>query len=395
MSMDDKKKDHLSDLPEVIIENIFSTISSEDLYYNVRRTSRLFAKYLCVESPYWSLRNRRYRSFIPLDTGKPIANNFHTKVAVKLEKIISNVNDGYKNIITKPHTATITVSKIYKPIQERLFCVTGSRDRAICLQDFEPYRYSDDSDYETTFIKVDNAHEGWISSICFKDNFIVSNGWDSRLKIWSLTDSGLNIVTSMKGTSAYLDCAIDNNTIYCCGYEKAVAMFDFRERLKLTNRLFLHSHSILKVLTEPGSNYLYSIGGDENIVLFDKRTMKIVSNKKLEDATYCVALYNESLYVSKSDGSIDYMKVNSLEDMGNIIIDDDNHSIEIKNMLIDDGYIAYSRNHINDLHLYTLCETPREISRFQSSTSICSFGINNGDIVFSEGSAQLHTYLGK
>ncbi|CEF61231.1 WD40 repeat and WD40/YVTN repeat-like-containing domain and WD40-repeat-containing domain-containing protein [Strongyloides ratti] len=393
-------KNCLSGLPDVIIENIFSNIIAYDLYSKVRLTSRFFAKYLCVQSPYWTLRNRRYKSFVPLNTGKNIDEDFQAKAAIKIERIYNNFNnpDGYKKIVKRPHTATITASKIFKPSHDRTFVITGSRDRSICLQDFEPYRYlneDEDNDIETTYIKIENAHDGWISSICFKDNYILSNGWDSTLKIWSLTNRGLETVTSMKGTSAYLDCAVDGETIYCCGYEKAIAMFDFRERLKLTNRLFLHSHSILKVLTEKGSNYLYSVGGDESVALFDKRNMKIACTKKLYDQTYCVALYNESLYISNSDGSLDYMKTNTLDKMGTIYIDDDAQDIEIKNMTIDDGYIVYSRNHINDLRVYTFCNDPRQIAQFPSSTSICSFDIKRGDVVFSEGSAQLHGYLCK
>uniref|UniRef100_A0A0K0EQN2 F-box domain-containing protein n=1 Tax=Strongyloides stercoralis TaxID=6248 RepID=A0A0K0EQN2_STRER len=397
----------LSSLPEVIIENIFSNITAYDLYYKVRLTSRFFAKYLCSRSPYWALRNRRYKSFVPLNTGKNYDEDFQAKVAIKIERIFNNFNniDGYRKVIKRPHAATITVSKIFKPLEDRTFFITGSRDRSICLQDFEPYRYlnnnnndddgDDDSDIETTYIKVENAHEGWISSICFKDNYILSNGWDSTLKIWSLSNRGLEVVASMKGTSAYLDCAVDGEIIYCCGYEKAIAMFDFRDRLKLTNRLFLHSHSILKVLTEEGSNYLYSVGGDESVALFDKRNMKVACTKKLYNQTYCAALYNESLCISNSDGSIDYMKANTLDKMGSIYINDDSQDIEIKNMAINDGYIVYSRNHINDLRVYTFCNSPKRIAQFPSSTSICSFDIKRGDVVFSEGSGQLHGYLCK
>uniref|UniRef100_A0A0K0FLU5 F-box domain-containing protein n=1 Tax=Strongyloides venezuelensis TaxID=75913 RepID=A0A0K0FLU5_STRVS len=391
----------LSNLPDVILENIFSTITADDLYFKVRLTSRFFAKYLSSQSPYWAVRNRRYKSFTPINTGKEVDKDFQARVAIKVERISNAFNDinGYKKIVRRPHNATISVSKIFKPFQDSTFFITGSRDRSIYLQDFEPYRYLDNgddgSDIETTYIKVENAHEGWISAICFKDNYILSNGWDSTLKIWSLSNTGLETITSMKGTSAYLDCAVDGETIYCCGYEKAIAMFDFRDRLKLTNRLFLHSHSILKVLTERGSNYLYSVGGDESIALFDKRNMKIVCTKKFHDPTYCVSLYNESLYISNSDGSIDYMERNTLDKIGNVWIDDDANDIEIKNMSIDDGYIAYSRNHINDLRVYTFCNTPKLVAQFPSSTSICSFDIRNGDVVFSEGSAQLHGYLCK
>ncbi|KAM7543253.1 hypothetical protein Aperf_G00000004032 [Anoplocephala perfoliata] len=119
----------------------------------------------------------------------------------------------------------IDALQILKPPHRHLVVVgdRGGTLSIIALKDFL-------SNEEPEPVYTNNqAHNGWIWSVSSDSNVIASTSWDHELRVWSISDSGLDMFSRYTMGSAVL-CSdfLDPNLVATGTFDRELSVFDYR-----------------------------------------------------------------------------------------------------------------------------------------------------------------------
>uniref|UniRef100_A0AC35UDY3 F-box domain-containing protein n=1 Tax=Rhabditophanes sp. KR3021 TaxID=114890 RepID=A0AC35UDY3_9BILA len=382
-------------LPVEMQQHIFSYIPAEDLLSNLRLTTTKMWSILNPEEKYWQVRNKNVNHLIPYDHNFTQDCLGHAKAAYGIEKIKDNVVRGYnKKMVTKSHIATIDSIKLIN-YGELDLVLTGGRDRTIVMRGLSGYRNYDELliDDPPAF-EYKEAHNGWISKIEYGQNMkAISVGWDGKIVVWDMNNSGLTPIKKHTGFAAYVDCVTTGpSTALCSCMDKSIVVYDMRATLKVQARMYHQHRTITKLAMDPDSNYGYSFGEDNQLICFDKRTWSTVSSLTIEKGSHSMAVYGETLAFGKVNGSINFYNTRNFNECDNVFMSESRAAI--KNIKMSAGHIAFTRAHGNHLEVYTYGQKRREnLAKFLSQTEICSIDYSHGEFVYSEGSGDVHFCL--
>ncbi|KAM3176120.1 hypothetical protein ACTXT7_007142 [Hymenolepis weldensis] len=183
----------------------------------------------------------------------------------------------------------IDALQILKPPHQHIVAV-GDRGGTLSFISLKDFLFQDEPDPLRT---NNQAHNGWIWSIASDSGVIATTSWDHDLRVWSIGDSGFDIIFQYSMTSAVL-CSdfLEPNLVAVGTMNKELKIFDYRVPTTTSAALLNTFHT--------------------STVLCLKSPYSITSG----------SLSDENLF-SNSTSSLDFSDANSLtSNMGDVCLND-------------------------------------------------------------------------
>jgi len=189
---------------------------------------------------------------------------------------------------------------------------TGSRDHSIHL-----WSTDDCGDCLQPVSRNLTAHSGWVWSFASQDNLLVSGAWDSTVKFWQVSPTGLQEARSKARLKTAVLCLdICDNRIAAGTFDNKVVQLDSREEIRKMSFYKSHSRPVLKVKITP--TRIYSISEDGNLAVHDRVAGKLWKKSKIpgvmpDSVQTCYPLSMDSmgncLYVGDSAGNLNLVDI--------------------------------------------------------------------------------------
>uniref|UniRef100_A0A146LBH8 F-box/WD repeat-containing protein 9 n=1 Tax=Lygus hesperus TaxID=30085 RepID=A0A146LBH8_LYGHE len=292
----------LIDLPTEVILKIFDYLSPVFLHRVISRVCRKFNGILFCEF-LWKRAYHTNNSLIPTTsypflqqiglysskwkTGRDIS---WRHLCVSTENAKSRWFDEEKTISFPFGETTVNVVHVMKGG----YCLTGSRERSIKVWDLMQKK---ESHY------VHNAHNGWLSGLCTIGDSIVSSGWDSYVKVWSLRDN-------MEPLNAFcLDMAVmavdsQPNMIVACTFPELVIIDPRIGRPDGFSRFVMEEGSVVQLAFWQNSVVLAS--RSKALMQFDLRMGRTCVRESIqtESPPRTMSVLNDIVYVGDNAGNV-------------------------------------------------------------------------------------------
>jgi len=305
----------LGAIPVELLLEIFSYISPATLQRSVRLVCRRFNDIL-TDYNHWKslfLKKKRPQALCPVynalglygDILKTSGDVTWQDVAVhySLERLkwVDNFEDATRRVLGDPHFAPVDAVKLLNRGQ---LAVSGGRDRVLALWNTDLSLQSG-----SPLLDVDNrAHTGWIWDIdSCEDNQFYTCGWDSRVKLWSVTNTKIVDVWSMTVENPVMAMACSPGFVALGLHVARVVLFDPRvATTRAVHSYKVHRHAITDVTI--ADNYVVSISEDKTIACYDKRVGRLIVPPQpvTSDTSFprCMSQHKNLLYVGDTQGNL-------------------------------------------------------------------------------------------
>ncbi|XP_075715222.1 F-box/WD repeat-containing protein 9 isoform X1 [Rhinoderma darwinii] len=221
---------------------------------------------------------------------------------IELEEQLSHWSDNRKTehfSLAEGHYASIDAVLL---LQGGSLCVSGSRDRNVCLWDLRNLG----NDQEKVIVKAlgtekNGTHKGWAWSLAACENRVCSGSWDSTMKIWDIGADG-QLVQDIKGRAAILCLAYQPDILVAGSYDKRVSVFDPRASSPLIKSRKIHSSPVLSLAAD--ERHIISGSEDRTLVVFDRRVNAVSQRIQLDNYLFCMSYEAHQLWAGDNQGLI-------------------------------------------------------------------------------------------
>jgi len=254
----------LTELPIEVILHILQYLNVRFITEVLAEVSTLFRD-IAADDSTWRIRiHRRWRGQYPALpppstfnwTQACIAREEETKAWTSVPMVhYTNSTSHYASVDTIHITDDVIVS--------------GSRDRGIHLWPLYPGKEEEGT--LRPVAKLPDAHQGWVWSLSSTPhNDLVSGAWDSKIKFWKVSPTGLKETRSdVRLKTAVLTTDIHENRVVAGTFDKKVVQMDLREPASKMTYFMSHKKPVLKVkVTE---THILSLAEDSVLSVHDRR----------------------------------------------------------------------------------------------------------------------------
>ncbi|KAM4677385.1 F-box/WD repeat-containing protein 9 isoform 2-T2 [Discoglossus pictus] len=222
---------------------------------------------------------------------------------IDLEEQLDRWSDSGKKAIhfsrSDGHFASVDAVLL---LQGGSLCVSGSRDRNVCLWDL---RKLDENIEEVTVkplgTQKTGTHKGWAWCLAACDNLLCSGSWDSTMKIWDIETEGRQ-VTEIRGKAAVLCLAFQPDILVAGSYDKRVSVYDPRVSSPLIKSRKIHSSPVLSIVAD--DRHIVSGSEDRTLVVFDRRANAVLQRMQLDNYLFCMSYEAPQLWAGDNQGLI-------------------------------------------------------------------------------------------
>ncbi|EGT51841.1 hypothetical protein CAEBREN_07986 [Caenorhabditis brenneri] len=318
MSSDETEKTpaELLSLPNEVLCYLFTFIPPHDAITKIPLVCKRFSL-IIKDAKFWSTRIRNEQS-----VRMPQCELRHPDYSPqKSFYMIHQQNQRWKDwesqrIITAPgHMATVDSVMLFSK-NEKLFCLSGSRDRSIRLWDIQNVGSGENSEENKwTVAQNDTAHSGWIWNVSRNEDSekFYTTSWDSTVKEWSIPDGGALQELNSVNLGSAVQCVStsgSSNEVVCTTFARRTAVIDTRS-FKIVADHQLHKKAVIGL----------AVQGDKIFTSSEDRMMMMVDRRMMSKAVlfeYCPKSYKTSLSLqrhqlltSTSDGKVKLYDANN------------------------------------------------------------------------------------
>ncbi|KAM4747868.1 F-box/WD repeat-containing protein 9 isoform 2-T2 [Rhinophrynus dorsalis] len=222
---------------------------------------------------------------------------------IDLEEQLTHWSDNGKKVehfsLPDGHYASVDAVLLLK---EGSVCVSGSRDRNVCLWDLRELAQNQDRvQVKALGAKKTGTHKGWAWSLASCGNLLCSGSWDSTMKIWDIEAEGQQ-VGEIRGRAAILCLAFLPDILVAGSYDKRVSVYDPRASSPLIKSRKIHSSPVLSLVAD--DRYIVSGSEDRTLVVFDRRANSVTQRMQLDNYLFCMAYEAPQLWAGDNQGLI-------------------------------------------------------------------------------------------
>ncbi|KAF6216631.1 hypothetical protein GE061_000976 [Apolygus lucorum] len=192
--------------------------------------------------------------------------------------------------ISFPSGETVTVVHIMKGGH----CLTGSRERSIQVWNLTEKK---------TAHYVPSAHNGWLSGLCTIGDNVVSCGWDSCVKIWSLRDS-MEALNAFRLDMAVMAVDSQPQMIAACTFPELVLIDPRIGRADGFNRYAMEEGSVVQLSFWQNSVILAS--RSKALMQFDLRMGRTCLRENIQTVSppRTMSILDDIVYVGDNAGNV-------------------------------------------------------------------------------------------
>lgn len=221
---------------------------------------------------------------------------------IELEEQLSHWSDNEKIehfSLAEGHYAPVDAVLL---LQGGSLCVSGSRDRNVCLWNLRNLGKDD----EKVLVKPlgtekIGTHKGWAWSLASCENRVCSGSWDSTMKIWDIGAEG-QLLQDIRGRAAILCLAYLPDILVAGSYDKRVSVYDPRASSPLIKTRKIHSSPVLSLAAD--DRHIVSGSEDRTLVVFDRRVNAVLQRIQLDNYLFCMAYEAPQLWAGDNQGLI-------------------------------------------------------------------------------------------
>ncbi|NP_001088573.1 F-box and WD repeat domain containing 9 S homeolog [Xenopus laevis] len=187
-------------------------------------------------------------------------------------------------------------------LQGGSLCVSGSRDRNVCLWDLRELGQNQEKvKVKALGTQKTGTHKGWAWSLASCGNLLSSGSWDSTIKIWDIEAEGQQ-VGEIRGRAAILSLAFQPDILVAGSYDKRVSVYDPRASKPLIKSGKIHSSPVLCLAAD--EHHIMSGGEDRTLVVFDRRANAVSQRIQLENYLFCMSYKSPELWAGDNQGMV-------------------------------------------------------------------------------------------
>ncbi|KAG8441427.1 hypothetical protein GDO86_006969 [Hymenochirus boettgeri] len=287
-------------LPLELILHILSYLDPRFILTALPLVCRTF-KLIVEEETTWRIRvQKRVRSSYPVVEQE----NFDWPAAcIDLEEQIDHWTDNGKKAkhfsLPQGHFASVDAVLL---LQGGSVCVSGSRDRNVCLWDLrELDQNQDEIKVKALGTEKTGTHKGWAWSLALCANHVCSGSWDSTMKIWDIETEGQQ-VGEIRGRAAILSLAFQPDILVAGSYDKRVSLYDPRASNPLIKSRKIHSSPVLCLVAD--DRHIVSGSEDRTLVVFDRRTNSVSQRMQLKNYLFCMSYEAHEMWAGDNQGLV-------------------------------------------------------------------------------------------
>jgi WD40 repeat protein len=148
-------------------------------------------------------------------------------------------------------------------------------------------------------------HKGWVWNFCSEGETLVSGSWDSTVKLWQVTPTGLQETRKPINLKvAVLATDILGDRIVTGTFDKKVVLLDRREGPRKCTFYRVHTKPVLAVrITE---RQVWSLSEDQTVVIYDRAAGKRLKKVTIPGQHFpiCMASEGHCLWVGDKGGAL-------------------------------------------------------------------------------------------
>ncbi|KAM3924934.1 F-box/WD repeat-containing protein 9 isoform 1-T1 [Leptodactylus fuscus] len=187
-------------------------------------------------------------------------------------------------------------------LQGGSLCVTGSRDRNVCLWDLRNLgRDQEKATVKPLGTDKTGTHKGWAWTLAACENRVCSGSWDSTIKIWDIGAEG-QMVQDIRGRAAILCLAYLPDILLAGSYDKRVSAYDPRAASPLIKSRKIHSSPVLSIVAD--DRHIVSGSEDRTLVVFDRRVNAVLQRIQLDNYLFCMSYQSPQLWAGDNHGLV-------------------------------------------------------------------------------------------
>ncbi|CAN2391597.1 F-box WD repeat-containing protein 9 [Pristimantis euphronides] len=221
---------------------------------------------------------------------------------IELEEQLSHWSDNRRRehfSLAEGHYASVDAVLL---LQGGSLCVSGSRDRNVCLWNLRNLGEDEDK----VLVKPlgtdkTGTHKGWAWSLAACENRVCSGSWDSTMKIWDIGAEG-QLLQDIKGRAAILCLAYLPDILVAGSYDKRVSVYDPRASSPLIKSRKLHSSPVLSLAAD--DRHIISGSEARTLVVFDRRVNAVLQRIQLDNYLFCMSYEAPQLWAGDKQGLI-------------------------------------------------------------------------------------------